>query len=345
MKAIRLLLILALCLPVVALPPTAHAAGMDLQVIFVGNEVVHLRGAVPESEDYDYIGKLYRDSTEINTYREGSFFSVDEGPTKGVTYIYTLVIYIWAEVEEPPGVRVWKWVEWGSKEVSATTGQVHGTIARNMTWAGGTWSCSWANVELNATLNIAPGTTVEGCLIRDWEEPGGVIMPIEGASLRDTSLSAPHSLTVRNSHLENTKLWAVGGIELSGNTGSAATPSEIYINSFTRDVAGGQVVVTGNQLPGSYLSLGSLYVSFSWPWSIVVENNTLGRFSAELAPGYYFSGPFSVVGNIFTERSPTWENIVIGRVAGPLNIERNAFGYIRLALRPLAGTLARSQKM
>jgi hypothetical protein len=145
---------------------TGVASAISLSDIYVGNTVVDLEWTKFQSDVFSKY-KLYRDDAPIHTeFNRNTTFYRDEGLSKGVTYDYKIEVYddegeLW---EHETGYR------------SVTTGDVHGTITLDTTWAAATSPYTLTGVvmvEEKATLTIQSGVTVNSYGI------SGTIAPLD----------------------------------------------------------------------------------------------------------------------------------------------------------------------
>jgi len=93
MKRTNLLLVSIVLFAAFFCAATGVASAITLSDKYVGNTVVDLEWTKFQSDDFSKY-KLYRDDALIHTeFNRDTIFYRDEGPSKGVTYVYKIEVY------------------------------------------------------------------------------------------------------------------------------------------------------------------------------------------------------------------------------------------------------------
>lgn len=158
-----------------------------LAVTFIGNTEVFVSLQVPANDTYYvYWARLYRDGTEMGSFGAGyQGYYEDTGLVQGQTFHYKLTIWRRYKPTGETGVYY-------TSTQPATTGQVEGTLHRDMTWSGEWHLTSTVTIASGVKLTVAPGATV----FSTYEEALGAriegdgILQATGATLRNLSLIA-----------------------------------------------------------------------------------------------------------------------------------------------------------
>ncbi len=349
MYRLRLILVLAGLLLMTQAPWRASGATATTGYVslnFTGNSEVDLIISIADNfgtPDRSVKGELYRNGSLIQTFLGyAQRLYTDSGLASGMAFTYQFKYYEYDTNQQ-------QWNLLGQNSVSTTTGQVGGTVSRDMTWSGGAWTCPVPNVgdqfpnlyvDQGVTLSIAPGTTVENCIFGSSYPDARGTIKVNGATLRGVTFPSNGNaynglttLSIKNSTLLTFTADVAALSEFSGNSGSCSRPEQNYgghiASRFTLPLD--QIVVRDNQLPtcvfaAAYGGGGGRLT----PNQVIVENNTLrGLLLIPIYDGYngpavYWRRGVSVVNNTFSE------TVTIVQVAGPLNVESNRIGHLEL---------------
>jgi parallel beta-helix repeat protein len=203
MRKTNLLLVL-LIVSAVFFCATGVASAISLSDKYVGNTVVDLEWTVYGGSFSKY--KLYRDDALIHTeFNRDNIFYRDEGPSKGVTYVYKIEVY-----DDEGGL----W-ESETRYHSITTGDVHGRITLDTTWTAASSPYTLTRtvlVEEKATLTIQSGVTVN---VSPYCALTGTIAPLDTVTFNGNEI---HLENVNGYSIENC-VFNGGGIYLENVNG------------------------------------------------------------------------------------------------------------------------------
>ncbi len=304
-----------------------------ISITYIGNTEVELQMSIGDDKVSNpsgtVKGELYRDGVLLTSFNGfGPNIYTDSGLQQAVTYTYLWKAYLY-----DPNQQTWQPL--AQQTITATTGQVSGIIRGSKTWSGGTWTCivnpPFSSIYLlsGATLNIAPGTTVENCIIRsDYPDAHGTVN-VNGAILRGVkfpgegnSWNGLTTLSIRNSKLFTITAEVAALPEFSGNSGSCGTETLYgghFASRFTLPL--NQIVVRENQMQTCTFAASRGGTSGrEVPNQVIVEDNTLQAITLYGNDnGASFQGGVSVVRNDFSK------TVTIARVTGALNVDSNYF--------------------
>jgi CSLREA domain-containing protein len=272
--------------------------------------------------------EFYREGVLVMNYGYGPTTYIDTGLQKGSTYNYSVKVYSSCAGDGIPQETLV-----AQASMSVTTGRISGSVSRNMTWSGGTWTLT-GNVYVYdpGALTIAGGAVVErdpNAYIANIEFIGGGVITITGATLRNMYItsesSASGSLNVTGSVLESCTFspGGTGTIQItafSRNTGNCPQNPWDGIGHFRFGGTGQAMTVTGNNLPGCWLFVETNKEPI--PTSIAAEENNL----ANLKIGPYTVDTRDVAGLIDVRGNTVTREINVFYGTGPLTVMWNTAG-------------------